>query len=233
MTGTLDWSHQQIHLSVHSHSDLSRLSSCTKEPETVAWLESRITPTSVFYDIGANVGAYSLVAASLGGKDSRVFSFEPSYSTFLTLNENIFLNTFEGIITPVHIAVSSASGFLHMGFSSRESGAAKHNVSETLGGSLRVPAMSLDLMREELKMPEPTLIKLDVDGGEWEVLQGAIETLRLKNLISVLIEVDLTAPHGTEIEPLMNSLGFTTEATYPRSKGKSTTLFNYIFVKNK
>lgn len=232
MTGTLDWTRQQIHLSIHSHSDLSRLSSCAKEPETVRWLESNITSASVFYDIGANVGAYSLIAASLGGKDSKVFAFEPSYSTFMTLNENIFLNTFERVITPIHIALSSASGFLHMEFSSRESGAAKHNVSEISGGSLSVPAMSLDLMRKELTMPEPTLIKIDVDGGEWDVLKGAVKTLHSTHLRSVLIEVDLTAPHGIDIEPFFHSLGFVTEATHPRGKGKSTTLFNYIFVKD-
>jgi len=231
-TGRLDWSDSQITLALHGDSDQQRLHSCRKEPETVEWLRQHSLPGAVFYDIGANVGAYSLIPASLIKEQGRVYSFEPGYATFATLSENILLNTREKVITPLFVALGAENGFLTFNFSSLESGAAKHTVSRSsVAGmkSLEVPSMTLDDLRSILKMPAPTFLKIDVDGGEYELLEGARTTLALPTLQSVLIEIDLSEPRGEEIESIILRHGFRRISRHARGKGKSETLFNYIF----
>ena len=60
--GRLDYAANRIQMCVNSPWQPYRLNSCAKEPETVAWIERNVRPGDTFYDIGANVGAYSLVA---------------------------------------------------------------------------------------------------------------------------------------------------------------------------
>ena len=62
----------------------------TKEPETIAWIDDRVLPGDVFYDIGANIGVFSLYSAKV--KKATVIAFEPHAKNYGILNENIFLN---------------------------------------------------------------------------------------------------------------------------------------------
>ena len=68
----------------------TRANSCKKEPELINWLEiNNNKEKQILWDIGSNVGAYSLVAATMGYK---VLSFEPAYQNYFKLHENISLN---------------------------------------------------------------------------------------------------------------------------------------------
>ena len=68
-----DYDRQAIKMGVSSWIEYSiRLHSCKKEPETIAWIEGELSEASVLYDVGANVGAYTLVAAAYGGRAVRV-----------------------------------------------------------------------------------------------------------------------------------------------------------------
>ena len=91
-TGMLDYERSQIRLVVDSEAELPRLNSCRKEPETVAWIERFVRPGDVVFDIGANVGAYSLVVDRAAGGQCTVYAFEPSFSTFAQLSRNVALN---------------------------------------------------------------------------------------------------------------------------------------------
>src|SRR3954469_24979416 len=93
----LDYS-APIEMAINSSFDISRLRGCEKEPETVSWIESSLKPDSVFYDVGANVGAYALIAAQEG---VRTFAIEPSPATFATLSENIILNRVSERVTAI------------------------------------------------------------------------------------------------------------------------------------
>ena len=75
----LDWK-KEILLTVKSNMELkTRSNSCKKEPETIDWLTDNLRDGDIFYDVGANVGAYSLVAASIND-NIKVYSFEPGES---------------------------------------------------------------------------------------------------------------------------------------------------------
>ena len=75
----------------------------TKEPDTLKWIES-FDRNSVFYDIGANVGLYSIYAGLI--KNSRVYCFEPSVFNLELLTKNIYLNNLVDNVTLIPIALN-------------------------------------------------------------------------------------------------------------------------------
>lgn len=229
--GVLDWGKGKIELLLSDASDTQRLFSCRKEPETVAWIEREMKPGAVLYDVGANVGAYSLIAGKLADPSGRVIAFEPGYASFKTLCDNIFLNDLQARVLPLSIALSNKEGILTLNFSSLESGAAKHSVSESAGtqNALGILSTRLDWAVEHLDLPSPTMLKIDVDGGELGVLEGAHKTLRNPSLTTILIEVDHQEPAADRIIPYIESAGFVLREKHAREKGQSDHLFNYIF----
>ena len=185
-----------------------RSGACAKEPETAAWLRETVTEGTVFYDIGACVGSYALIASALG---ARVHAFEPVAVNFAHLQQNAWLND----IASFHawpVALTSLTGPLEFSLSSPFAGAASHRVSngETTnlfslpesgsgpGQSVadRVPSsftqsslgFALDDFVEMFGLPRPDHVKIDVDGHEISVLEGAQSTLR--SACTVMIEAD-------------------------------------------
>src|SRR5690348_12226910 len=84
-----------------------RVRSCRKEPWTVQWLEREVTPGDVLYDVGANVGTFSLVAAVARG--ASVVAFEPGYANYARLCENLALNSCSDRVLTVPLALSDSN----------------------------------------------------------------------------------------------------------------------------
>lgn len=167
-----------------------RLHSSRKEPETVEWLERTFAEGSVLYDVGANVGAYSLVAAAAGGPRSRVIAIEASPFTFASLCANVLLNDFTGRITPLQVLLTERAGVRSFVLGSTAPGEASHPGEGGDRPGLDLAAIPLDETVRLLALPQATHLKIDVDGGEDAVLDGAGETLRSPMLEHVLIEVE-------------------------------------------
>ena len=192
----LDYPHAEIYLRVTSKTEVFRVKACAKEPFTVEWIHSRIAANDVLYDVGANVGAYSLVAASKPGGGARVFSFEAGYANLAALTANVALNGLAGQVTPMPIALSGHTAMDTFNLRDLEPGGARHALGADVlpdGGPTVFPqpvlAFRLDDLIAQFGLPEPNHIKLDVDGGELEVLAGAASTLASSTLRTVLIEV--------------------------------------------
>ena len=204
----LDYERAEIFLRVATKSESFRLRACAKEPFTVEWIESNVKAGEVFYDIGANVGVYSLVAAKKPGGAARVFSFEAGYASVASLAANIVLNGVEADVTPMPVALSDRTAMNVFSLRDVEPGAARHALGagdpEDGPAVFRQPVMMfrLDDLVEWLQLPTPHHIKLDVDGGELAVLEGASRTLRSPSLRSVLVEVStaLSGPVTAELE---------------------------------
>ncbi len=218
-TERLDYPDAEIRLRVTTRAEFNRLRACAKEPFTIEWIHRCVRPDDVFYDIGANVGAYSLVAAMKPGGGARVFSFEPSYATVAALSANIVVNGLADRMTPIPVAVSNADAMTVFGLRALEPGSARH----TLGGDsseegptlYRQPIMTLrlDTLVERFGLPQPNHIKLDVDGGELAVLEGAAHALASPALRSILVEVStslsdeitaILAGHGLRLDSKVN-----------------------------
>jgi len=195
----LDYEHADIYLRVTNKTEMFRVKACAKEPFTIDWIHNRIGEGDVMFDIGANVGAYSMVAAKKRGGGARVFAFEPSYVNVATLSANIALNDLGGRITPIPVALSVTTGVSVLNLRDLDSGSARHGLGDQMPEdghvAFRQPVMTfrLDDLIEHFDIPMPNHIKMDVDGGELDVLAGASRTLSCATLRSMLVEVAVDA----------------------------------------
>lgn len=199
ITTRLDYSKAEVLLHTETRSAYLRSRAALKEPWTIAWLESCVTSGDVLYDIGANTGVYSLVAAKLHGTALRVVAFEPAFANFSDLNRNLVLNGIEEQVVALPFALSDRDRLISFGFRNLQAGAALHDSDEMVGkGSegaahvLRVVGRPLDEVVESLGLPLPQHAKIDVDGGELEVLAGGARTFANPDLKTVMIEVTST-----------------------------------------
>ncbi len=186
--GRIDYRGADILVGVTSRTEiLSRLRPSAKEPWTVAWLERTLRSGDVLYDVGANVGAYSLIAASLGREAARIVAVEPVFANFASLCDNVLLNGFEDVVVPLPVLLGARTALETLGTENIEPGAAEHEIG---GVGMPVLSLRLDDLVAQFGLPAPTLMKIDVDGGEAAVLAGAQQTLARTDLRSVLIEVE-------------------------------------------
>ena len=143
-----------------------------KEPGTLAWL-ARLRPGDVVYDIGANVGVYTLLAAHRVGPAGRVFAFEPHAATTATLLENVALNGVGDRVDVLSCALHRSTGVEPFLYGSLEAGSALSHVGGDGPGvrELKAVAAADDLIAAGTLAPAHA-IKLDVDGNELDVLTG-------------------------------------------------------------
>lgn len=176
-----------------------RAHSCAKEPWTADWLRNAVKPGEVLYDIGANVGTFSLVAAK--HCQARVIAFEPGYSSFARLCDNIQLNGCQHMIVPVPVPLTDNNGVFGFKYRSVDPGQSRHRLKPEAwrfrgltpaADRYEQPmlAMTLDDVVSTFGLPEPQHVKIDVDGVEERVLAGARRTLKSPGLRSLLIEAD-------------------------------------------
>lgn len=163
-----------------------RLKACAKEPWTVAWIEG-MPPGSVLWDVGANVGSYTLIAAKLG---HLVVAVEPAYPNYATLCQNVALNGLGEQVIPVPLCLAPVVGWAAFPYRELWPGAASHgaNGKEPVFVQ-RIPCATLDHLIHAFGLPFPTHVKLDVDGSEQDVLTGMVEMLRRDEPVSFLVEM--------------------------------------------
>ncbi|MDD5146062.1 MAG: FkbM family methyltransferase [Candidatus Pacebacteria bacterium] len=227
----IDFKDKDIYISVDSVQENNlRLHSCSKEPFTVEWIK-KTAHKGVFYDIGANVGAYSLIAASLMGDSGSVVSFEPAYFNFYKLNENIRINKLNEKIIALNLALTDKNSLLNFSFSNIESGSAQDSKNEVIYRTF-VAAMTLDNAIDYYHLPFPEHIKIDIDNGELELLVGGQETFANSEIKTVMIEIDESegSLKAAKVYEYFLSLGFKLNEKFrlPLSK---VARFNILFTK--
>jgi len=205
----LDYEGDEIWLVMSSSAILRRLGSVAKEPFTVAYIEQHVQPGDVFYDIGANVGPYSLIAAKATQGQARVFAFEPSPASFRDLARNVDVNGCGESVTPLPLALWSETGLLPVAWRSDIAGAARHRMGSRPKAKSLTIGIRLDDAIEQLGVPAPTHAKIDTDGHEVEVLRGAAKALADPGWRSVIIELDRKeTDRNREIRALLAAGGF-------------------------
>lgn len=188
------------------------------------WLKSFLKPGMTFYDIGTNIGFYSLIAAKIVGPTGKVYSLEPSSLTYQRLNDNIELNSsLKTIITTYEIAASDKISETQMYVSKNDfhawnSMTEPHNSSDFHAETIKTA--TIDNLYKTEKWNPPHLIKIDIEGWEEFALKGATEILT-EHHPAILIE--FTREHlertGSSYNNLINqlkSIGYTLNEYLPR-----------------
>ena len=118
-----------------------------------------------------------MALAATGGR-CRVVAFEPSFSSFAALCANFELNRWSDRAIPLQVALAEHTGLVHLHYSSPAAGSALHHIedaggSDDHGSGVRqtVAGYRLDQLVEELDLPLPNLLKIDVDGAELATLR--------------------------------------------------------------
>lgn len=146
------------------------------EPETTAFLQSNLRKGDIYIDIGANIGTTTLVAAKAVGDAGIVFCFEPNKRTYKALITNIKKNKFSNILAK-QCALGSKEGTVLFSDKNNDD---MNRVS--IGGEGNtVPLSTLDSYTNHIN--NIRLMKIDVEGYEMEVLQGAVQTLKKTEMV--------------------------------------------------
>lgn len=215
---------------------------CAKEPDTIRWIQTVMQPGDVVFDIGANVGNYSLIIAKHLNKNVRVFAFEPAWFNFMQLNRNVSLNGLETCVFPVCAALSSEIGISWLNYSTLEYGSSMHALGKAVKlrdqefePVLRQPVASFSIDETvNFLGAVPNHIKIDVDGIEKEILSGATATLGNSSLRSILVELCSDNPDDQKAIESVLRAGFKiwNIEKKPRNEVVNYAAYaNYIFVR--
>ncbi len=207
----------------------------TKEPDTLKWIDS-FNQNSVFYDIGANVGLYSIYAGLT--KKSRVFCFEPSVFNLELLTKNIYLNNLVDNVTIAPIALNDKIKVSNLKLSNTEWGGAHSTFDKDFDGdgkkmkikfAYNTIGFDLNSFVKFSKIPMPDHIKIDVDGLEHFILKGG--NYVIENAKSILVEINENFNSQKEIsEKILKASGFQlSEKNYADTNKKP--IFNQIWRK--
>lgn len=146
----------------------------TSEPPEQAALARLLQSGDVFYDIGANVGFFATLAARLVGSSGRVYAFEPNPVCVVQVKKNAALNGFSQVEV-VEAAVSSTSG--HTRLRLEHLTGVSTIMEEASSGGLKVVVTSVDDFIRDRRARVPTLVMIDTEGAEIEVLRGMQVTI--------------------------------------------------------
>ena len=168
----------------------------TKEPETIAWIESWVDiKGSCFFDIGSNIGLFGLYAAH-HHRDLRVLSFEPESKNYTALSKNVLLNP-DIRVEPFRFALSDEIGISNLVVTDERVGNSNSQVnysnvdSRFVGGPMRIDPVfrtTLDFLVDSMNFPTPDYVKIDVDGHEDSILNGAQKLIEARLIKSLLVE---------------------------------------------
>lgn len=195
-----------------------------------------------FYDVGANLGSYSILAGRVVG--ARTTSFEPVPQTFEKLSANLRLNGLEERSSAEMKAVGSSPGRIRF-TSSHDSMNRALRDDEDSDDAIEVEVTTLDASTAHC---EPVLMKIDVEGFESEVIKGGSQTFRRDSLKAVIMETNgLGQVFGEESVTILQSMqefGFQSyayqgltrtlcELTEPKEEGNTLFLRDLSFVQER
>jgi FkbM family methyltransferase len=186
-----------------------------KEQGTVRFIAAEVRPGDVFYDIGANVGPYTLMAAKRVSPNGAVYAFEPHASNFHSLMENVRLNHLGDIVKMVSSALYDREGFFDFNYYMSDAGSSMSQLGDSRDDhdrtfrpifTERKHGTTIDKLIQDHVIERATIIKMDVDGNELLILKGMKTLLEHAPPRAILMEVNVR--HKDELYDFMKQHGF-------------------------
>lgn len=204
----------------------------SKEPDTVAWIRS-MQPGQIFYDVGANIGLYTLLAAKQG---LSVFAFEPESQNYAVLTRNLAFNmplSEKTVAFPFCISDEQRIDTLRL--SQMIPGGSCHSFASDLNYKREekqwafkqgTVGFTLDGLVLECGLPQPDHIKVDVDGFEDKVVKGAWRIMPYVK--SILLELDSANSDHNHIRDILLDVGFQTDDAQIQAARRTSGAFEGI-----
>jgi len=211
----------------------------SKEPDMIAFIEDYVNDGDIYYDIGANIGVFSMYSAIK--KNAKVFAFEAESSNVFILNKNISLNNLTDKVFAFNIAINDIDevSFLNLtenilpGSSLNAFGDSinqdhKEFIPQFIQG---VFGISLDSFVYKYNQPCPNHLKIDVDGNEHKIINGMTKVLTDKNLKTIAIEVNVRAQRDIELLKIIENNNFVRIDGYKNEEYEANGMVNYFYIR--
>ena len=220
----------------------------TKEPETIEWIDNfKIDKKITFWDIGSNIGIYSIYAAATID-NIEVISFEPSTSNLRILSRNISINNLEKKIKIFQLPLGeNKNKFLEFSERKFNEGESHNSLDKNIDfegkklnpkNSYQIFSTNIDQVINDRILNIPDYIKIDVDGIEHLILQGGISILKDPQILEIQIEINENYTNQlNKVIEIMNECGFKfKDKKRNDAKGyyveqKFSKIYNYYFIR--
>lgn len=203
------------------------------EPNLTEFLRKRLCVGDTFVDVGANIGYFALLASRLVGTEGKVIAIEASPSIFARLLDNLQRNKTTTNVHPINVAVSNRNGTVNIyQSSSSEFNIGMTSIVESEGALIEceVPSRPLDSLLTPKDLANARVVKIDVEGAEWLVINGMLNILReARSDLEVVVELnpDSLRQHGKTVEDVCEIFG--TYGFFPYSIENDYSENSYIF----
>ncbi len=188
------------------------------EPYVTACMREQIKPGQVFYDVGANIGYHSLLAARLVGPEGRVIAFEPNPAIAARFRHHIQLNDIHNVdvIEACVTTEPTRRVTLHLPPRNIPNPGRATTRAEPGFHAIECDAVRVDELVQRGAIPRPDIIKVDVEGAEIIVLQSMSDTFsETHRKLTVLLEVTEIDGEPSDAVLCLQKLGFRTAAKSP------------------
>jgi FkbM family methyltransferase len=183
------------------------MSALTRQPATIEWIDS-FEPGSVFWDIGANVGVFSLYAAL--GTDTKVVAFEPAAVNYFLLAANCEANNLFNQIDCLLVGVGGRHAIDRLEVSQFRSGRSfsfRGKKDEPYNARQASVVLSIDELVEDYGLPCPNYVKIDAPGASEAIIAGAERTFRRREVRQVHLEIREQSKGGQRILDVLKQSG--------------------------
>lgn len=226
-----DWIQQQIYFTDYF------------DYKGIKFLKHTLKEGDVFFDVGTNIGSYSLVASKIVGNSGKVYSFEPVTKTLKKLTETVERNNFNNIQIEKKI-VSDKNESINI-YASPDNNTGMSSIIKKFDNvePESVPSVILDEYIINQKIKTIALVKIDVEGAEFHVLKGMKNILtNIKPILFIEIindNLETTSITSQEIIDFILNFNYSIYATDKNGKAipfkslKNSNYHNYIFIPNK
>ena len=158
-----------------------------REPESTKMIQKILRKGNIVVDIGANIGYYALMESRLVGKDGTIYAIEPSPTNIEFLNKNIKLNNCKNIDV-YQIGMGSKEGLVKMYISPHSNlNSLIPLKNKKIIKVIDINTTRLDTFLEDKRYPD--LIRMDVEGYEYNIIKGMKNTLKVKKPLKLFIEL--------------------------------------------
>jgi FkbM family methyltransferase len=184
------------------------LSALTHQPATVEWIDS-FQPNGVFWDVGANIGVYTLYAGLR--RDTKIVAFEPAAVNYFLLSANVEANKLESLVDCLLVGLSDTRAIAHLEVSQFEPARSFSFLGKAhrpYPGKQAALLASMDSLVDDYGLACPNYIKIDVPGLLEAILAGGAHLLRRPEVREIHLECSVEKPGGQQIIDTLTGYGF-------------------------